>query len=82
MGGDYVFDAKNGIMHVFYKAEPMLDISRLTGSQYVGLFDELIRRLNLGVNEAVAFIRLGSDRFIRLSRVVKSEGDLPDLNNC
>ncbi|WP_054854552.1 DUF87 domain-containing protein [Vulcanisaeta distributa] len=81
MGGDYVFDARNGIMHVFYKAEPMLDISRLTGSQYVGLFDELIRRLNLGVNEAVAFIRLGNDRFIRLSRAVKGENELPDFSN-
>ncbi len=45
---------RNKVMHVFYKAEPMFDISRLTGSQYVGLFDELVRRLNLGINEAVA----------------------------
>lgn len=58
LGGDYVFDAKNSIMHVFYRAEPMPDISRLTGSQYVGLFDELIRRLNLGINEAVASLGL------------------------
>ncbi|WP_148224818.1 helicase HerA domain-containing protein [Vulcanisaeta moutnovskia] len=80
LGGDYVFDAKNNVMHVFYKAEPIFDISRLTGSQYVGLFDELVRRLGLGVDEAVAFIRLGDDRYVRLSRVVKGEGELGEFN--
>lgn len=81
MGGDYVYDLRNKVMHVFYKAEPMFDISRLTGSQYVGLFDELVRRLNLGINEAVAFIRLGDNRFIRLSRVVKNEDELPEFSS-
>ncbi|ADN49550.1 helicase HerA domain-containing protein [Vulcanisaeta distributa] len=81
LGEDYVYDARGRLMHVFYSAEPMFDISRLTGAQYVGLFDELIRRLNLGTNEAIAFIRLGGEKFIRLSRVVRGEDELQDFMN-
>ncbi|WP_054849000.1 helicase HerA domain-containing protein [Vulcanisaeta sp. JCM 14467] len=78
---DYVYDVRGKTAHVFYSAEPMFDISRLTGPQYVGLIDELLRRLNLNVNEIVTFIRLGSDKYIRLSRVVRSEAELQDFMN-
>jgi len=68
---DYVFDYRNNIAHVFYTAEPLFDISRLSGSQYVNLVNEFIRRLSLMPSEAFAFIRLGESKYIRLSRRVE-----------
>jgi len=79
---DYVFDYRNNVAHVFYSAEPLFDISRLSGHQYVNLVNEFIRRLSLMPNEAFAFIRLGEDKYIRLSRRVEpSENWLKEFTN-
>jgi len=79
---DYVFDYHNNIAHVFYTAEPLFDISRLSGQQYVNLVNEFIRRLSLMPNEVFAFIRLGEDKYIRLSRRVEpSERGLSEFTN-
>jgi hypothetical protein len=79
---DYVFDYHNNIAHVFYTAEPLFDISRLSGQQYVNLVNEFIRRLSLMPNEAFAFIRLREDKYIRLSRKVElSESGLKEFIN-
>jgi len=77
---DYVFDYRNNIAHVFYSAEPLFDISRLSGQQYVNLVNEFIRRLSLMPNEAFAFIRLGESKFVRLSKKVEpSESGLKEF---
>jgi hypothetical protein len=77
---DYVFDYRNNIAHVFYRAEPLFDISRLSGQQYVNLVNEFIRRLSLMPNEAFAFIRLGENKYIRLSKKVEpSEAGLKEF---
>jgi hypothetical protein len=77
---DYVFDYRNNIAHVFYAAEPLFDISRLSGSQYVNLVNEFIRRLSLMPNEAFTFIRLGDNKYVRLSRRVEpSESGLKEF---
>jgi len=77
---DYVFDYRNNIAHVFYTAEPLFDISRLSGQQYVNLVNEFVRRLSLMPNEAFAFIRLGDNKYIRLSRKVEpSESGLKEI---
>jgi hypothetical protein len=68
---NYVYDHKNNIAHVFYRAEPLFDISRLSGSQYVNLVNEFARRLSLMPNEIFSFIRLGESKYIRLSRKVE-----------
>jgi hypothetical protein len=77
---NYVYDHKNNIAHVFYRAEPLFDISRLSGQQYVNLVNEFIRRLSLMPNEAFAFIRLGESKYIRLSKKVEpSEAGLKEF---
>jgi hypothetical protein len=68
---NYVYDHKNNIAHVFYRAEPLFDISRLSGSQYVNLVNEFARRLSLMPNEIFSFIRLGENKYIRLSKKVE-----------
>jgi hypothetical protein len=68
---DYVFDYRNNIAHVFYSAEPLFDISRLSGQQYVNLVNEFVRRLSLMPNEAFTFIRLGDNKYARLSKKVE-----------
>ena len=79
---DYVFDYRNNTAHVFYTAEPLFDISRLSGSQYVNLVNEFIRRLSLMPNEAFTFIRLGDNKYVRLSRRVEpSENGLKEFTN-
>jgi hypothetical protein len=79
---DYVFDYRNNVAHVFYTAEPLFDISRLSGQQYVNLVNEFIRRLSLMPKEAFAFIRLGDNKYIRLSRRVEpSERGLSEFTN-
>jgi hypothetical protein len=79
---DYVFDYRNNVAHVFYTAEPLFDISRLSGSQYVNLVNEFIRRLSLMPSEAFTFIRLGENKYIRLSRRVEpSERGLSEFTN-
>jgi uncharacterized membrane protein len=77
---DYVFDYRNNTAHVFYTAEPLFDISRLSGQQYVNLVNEFIRRLSLMPNEAFTFIRLGENKYVRLSRRVEpSESGLKEF---
>jgi hypothetical protein len=77
---NYVYDHKNNIAHVFYRAEPLFDISRLSGSQYVNLVNEFARRLSLMPNEIFSFIRLGENKYIRLSRKVEpSEAGLKEF---
>jgi hypothetical protein len=77
---DYVFDYRNNIAHVFYTAEPLFDISRLSGQQYVNLVNEFVRRLSLMPNEIFSFIRLGEDKYIRLSRKIEpSESGLKEF---
>jgi len=77
---NYVFDYRNNIAHVFYTAEPLFDISRLSGSQYVNLVNEFVRRLSLMPNEVFTFIRLGENKYIRLSRRVEpSESGLKEF---
>jgi hypothetical protein len=79
---DYVFDYHNNIAHVFYTAEPLFDISRLSGSQYVNLVNEFIRRLSLMPSEAFTFIRLGDNKYVRLSRKVEpTEAGLSEFTN-
>jgi len=79
---DYVFDYRNNVAHVFYTAEPLFDISRLSGQQYVNLMNEFVRRLSLMPNEAFAFIRLGDNKYARLSRKVEpSERGLSEFTN-
>jgi len=79
---DYVFDYRNNIAHVLYSTEPLFDISRLSGSQYVNLVNEFVRRLSLMPNEAFAFIRLGDNKYARLSRKVEpSERGLGEFTN-
>jgi len=77
---NYVFDYRNNVAHVFYTAEPLFDISRLSGQQYVNLVNEFVRRLSLMPNEAFAFIRLGENKYIRLSKKVEpSESGLNEF---
>jgi hypothetical protein len=77
---DYTYDHKNNIAHVFYRAEPLFDISRLSGSQYVNLVNEFTRRLSLMPNEIFSFIRLGENKYIRLSKKVEpSEAGLKEF---
>jgi len=77
---DYVFDYRNNVAHVFYTAEPLFDISRLSGQQYVNLVNEFVRRLSLMPNEVFAFIRLGENKYVRLStRVEPSEAGLKEF---
>jgi len=77
---DYVFDYRNNTAHVFYSAEPLFDISRLSGQQYVNLVNEFIRRLSLMPNEVFTFIRLGESKYVRLSRRVEpSESGLKEF---
>jgi len=77
---NYVYDHKNNIAHVFYRAEPLFDISRLSGSQYVNLVNEFVRRLSLMPNEVFTFIRLGENKYVRLSRRVEpSEAGLKEF---
>ena len=79
---DYVFDYRNNVAHVFYTAEPLFDISRLSGQQYVNLVNEFVRRLSLMPNEAFAFIRLGDNKYVRLSRKVEpTETGLSEFTN-
>jgi hypothetical protein len=79
---DYVFDYRSNTAHVFYRAEPLFDISRLSGQQYVNLVNEFIRRLSLMPNEAFTFIRLGENKYVRLSRRVEpSENGLKEFIN-
>jgi hypothetical protein len=77
---NYVYDHKNNIAHVFYRAEPLFDISRLSGQQYVNLVNEFVRRLSLMPNEVFTFIRLGENKYARLSRRVEpSEAGLKEF---
>jgi len=77
---DYVFDYRNNIAHVFYTAEPLFDISRLSGQQYVNLVNEFARRLSLMPNEVFTFIRLGENKYVRLSKKVEpSESGLKEF---
>jgi hypothetical protein len=79
---DYVFDYRNNTAHVFYTAEPLFDISRLSGSQYVNLVNEFIRRLSLMPSEAFTFIRLGDNKYARLSKKVEpTEAGLKEFIN-
>jgi hypothetical protein len=79
---DYVYDHKNNIAHVFYSAEPLFDISRLSGQQYVNLVNEFVRRLSLMPNEAFAFIRLGDNKYVRLSKKIEpTESGLGEFTN-
>jgi len=79
---DYVFNYRNNTAHVFYTAEPLFDISRLSGSQYVNLVNEFIRRLSLMPNEAFTFIRLGDNKYIRLSKKIEpTEAGLGEFTN-
>jgi len=79
---NYVYDHKNNIAHVFYRAEPLFDISRLSGSQYVNLVNEFARRLSLMPNEIFSFIRLGENKYIRLSKKVEpTEAGLGEFTN-
>ncbi|WP_238376081.1 helicase HerA domain-containing protein [Vulcanisaeta sp. EB80] len=79
---NYVYDHKNNIAHVFYRAEPLFDISRLSGSQYVNLVNEFARRLSLMPNEIFSFIRLGENKYIRLSKKVEpTEAGLSEFTN-
>jgi len=79
---DYVFDYHNNIAHVFYTAEPLFDISRLSGSQYVNLVNEFVRRLSLMPNEVFTFIRLGDNKYARLSKKVEpTEAGLSEFTN-
>jgi len=79
---DYVFDYHNNIAHVFYTAEPLFDISRLSGSQYVNLVNEFVRRLSLMPNEVFTFIRLGDNKYARLSKKVEpTETGLSEFTN-
>jgi len=79
---DYVFDYRNNIAHVFYSAEPLFDISQLSGQQYVNLVNEFTRRLSLMPSEAFAFIRLGDNKYARLSRKVEpTEAGLSEFTN-
>jgi hypothetical protein len=79
---DYTYDHKNNIAHVFYRAEPLFDISRLSGSQYVNLVNEFARRLSLMPNEIFSFIRLGENKYIRLSKKVEpTEAGLSEFTN-
>jgi len=81
---NYVYDHKNNIAHVFYRAEPLFDISRLSGSQYVNLVNEFARRLSLMPNEIFSFIRLGENKYIRLSKKVEPSGSraVSEFTNC
>ena len=79
---DYVFDYRNNTAHVFYTAEPLFDISRLNGQQYVNLVNEFIRRLSLMPNESFTFIRLNDNKYVRLSKKVEpSESGLKEFIN-
>ena len=79
---NYVFDYRNNIAHVFYSAEPLFDISRLSGQQYVNLVNEFARRLSLMPNEIFSFIRLGENKYIRLSKKVEpTEAGLSEFTN-
>jgi len=79
---DYVFDYRNNTAHVFYTAEPLFDISRLSGQQYVNLVNEFTRRLSLMPSEIFTFIRLGDNKYIRLSRRVEpTETGLSEFTN-
>ena len=79
---DYAYDHKNNIAHVFYRAEPLFDISRLSGQQYVNLVNEFVRRLSLMPNEVFTFIRLGDNKYARLSRRVEpTEAGLSEFTN-
>jgi len=79
---DYVFDYRNNVAHVFYSAEPLFDISRLSGQQYVNLVNEFIRRLSLMPSEIFTFIRLGDNKYARLSKKVEpSERGLSEFTN-
>jgi len=79
---DYVFDYRNNIAHVFYTAEPLFDISRLSGQQYVNLVNEFVRRLSLMPSEVFTFIRLGDNKYARLSKKVEpSERGLSEFTN-
>jgi hypothetical protein len=79
---DYVFDYRNNVAHVFYSAEPLFDISRLSGQQYVNLVNEFTRRLSLMPNEIFSFIRLGENKYIRLSKKVEpNESGLKEFIN-
>ncbi|WP_069806899.1 ATP-binding protein [Vulcanisaeta thermophila] len=64
---DYVYDAKNGVFHVVYKAEPLYDLARLTGPQYTNLWSELLRRLGLGHGEYVTFMSVNGQKYVRAS---------------
>gem|GEM_PF-602911 len=72
---NYVFDVKSKVLHVFYKVEPLYDIARLTSSQYVGLVQDLMRRLRLDDNSYVTFIVKGNDKYVRVSRRIQSLED-------
>jgi len=79
---NYVFDYRNSVAHIFYKSEPLFDISRLSGSQYVNLVNEFTRRLSLMPNEIFAFFRLGESKYIRLSKKVEpTEAGLSEFTN-
>jgi hypothetical protein len=79
---DYTYDHKNNIAHVFYRAEPLFDISRLSGQQYVNLVNEFVRRLSLMPNEVFTFIRLGDNKYARLSKKVEpTEAGLKEFIN-
>ena len=79
---DYVFDYHNNTAHVFYSAEPLFDISRLSGQQYVNLVNEFTRRLSLMPSEIFTFIRLGDNKYVRLSKKVEpTEAGLSEFTN-
>ena len=73
---NYVFDVKSKVLHVFYKVEPLYDIARLTSNQYVGLVQDLMRRLRLDDNSYVTFIVKGNDKYVRVSRKIQVLEDL------
>ncbi len=64
---DYCYDVKNRIIHVFYKVEPLHDVSQMTAEQHVGLVQEIVRRLNLDPQGFVTFVVKGSDKYVRVS---------------
>jgi len=77
---NYVFDYRNSVAHIFYKSEPLFDIFRLSGQQYVNLVNEFTRRLSLMPNEIFTFIRLKENKYLRLSKKVEpSESGLKEF---
>ncbi len=65
--GNYAVDLRNRLVHLFYKVEPLYDISTLSGPQYVSLIGEMLRRLCIGVDVYITFMALDRGKYVRLS---------------